>query len=209
VLLMAGLAALTPEDGSSSPITITDVELLHGLVVELILTATVGVWLWRRGWRPHRSATLPFVRQDLARGIVLWAGAIVSVALWATVCRIFSPDLIEISKETQMIGAPRFWVSLSFSIVNAVFEELLWLGLGIAAFRRFGIGPAATVSIGLRLLAHAYQGPLALVTILPIGVVFTVYYIRSRRLWPIVVAHAFQDTLALTLLANSAGRAVS
>jgi membrane protease YdiL (CAAX protease family) len=85
-----------------------------------------------------------------------------------------------------------------------VFEELLWLGLGLAAFRRLGIVPAAAVSVGLRLLAHAYQGPLALVTVLPIGVLFTAYYIRTRRLWPIVVAHAFQDTLALSLLARAA-----
>jgi membrane protease YdiL (CAAX protease family) len=205
VLLTVGLASLASTDGSSVPITITDADLLGGLVVELLLTATVGVWLWRSGWRPHRSATLPFQHQDLARGMALWVGAILAVALWAMVCRAVVPDLLAISKETQWLGGPSFWVSLSFSIYNAVFEELLWLGLGLAAFRRFGVAPAAAISIALRLLAHAYQGPLALVTVLPIGVLFTVYYIRTRRIWPIVVAHAFQDTLALTLLARSAG----
>ena len=205
VLLMIGLSALTPTDGSAAPITISDAELLGGLGVELFLSATVGVWLWRSGWRPHRSATLPFHHQDLARGMGLWVSAILTVAFWALLCRAVAPDLLAISKETQLLGAPHFWVSLSFSIYNAVFEELLWLGLGMAAFRRFGVASAAGVSIALRLLAHAYQGPLALVTVLPIGVLFTVYYIRTRRLWPIVVAHAFQDTLALTLLARSAG----
>ena len=209
VLLTVGVAALTPADGSSAPITVSDAELLWGLVVELFLTATVGVWMWRAGWRPHRSATLPFHHQDLARGMGLWVSAIVSVALWALLCRALFPDLLAISRETQLLGAPRFWVSLAFSIYNAVFEELLWLGLGLAAFRRFGIVPAAAVSIGLRLLAHAYQGPLALVTVLPIGILFTVYYIRTRRIWPVVVAHAFQDTLALTLLARSAGMGAS
>lgn len=204
VLLMVGLAALTPTDGSSAPITISDAELLRGLAVEVFLTVTVGVGLWRSGWRPHRSATLPFHHQDLARGMGLWVSAILAVACWAMLCRAVVPDLLAISKETQLLGAPTFWVSLSFSIYNAVFEELLWLGLGMMAFRRFGVAPAAGISIALRLLAHAYQGPLALVTVLPIGVLFTVYYIRTRRLWPIVVAHAFQDTLALTLLARSA-----
>lgn len=207
VLLMVGLSALTPTDGSAAPITISDAELLRGLAVELLLTVTVGVWLWRSGWRPHRSATFPFHHQDLSRGLGLWVSAILAVACWAMLCRALAPDLLAISKETQLLGAPRFWVSLSFSIYNAVFEELLWLGLGMAAFRRFGVAPAAAVSIALRLLAHAYQGPLALVTVLPIGILFTVYYIRTRRLWPIVVAHAFQDTLALTLLARSAGAA--
>jgi len=201
---MAGLAALGPTDGSSAPITITDGELLRGLAVELFLTVTVGVWLWRAGWRPHRSATLPFHHQDIARGMGLWVSAILAVAFWAMLCRALAPDLLAISRETQLLGAPTFLVSLSFSIYNAVFEELLWLGLGMAAFRRFGIATAAVISIALRLLAHAYQGPLALVTVLPIGILFTVYYIRTRRVWPIVVAHAFQDTLALTLLARAA-----
>jgi membrane protease YdiL (CAAX protease family) len=204
VLLMVGLAALARTDGSAAPITISDAELLAGLALQLFLSATVGVWLWRSGWRPHRSATLPFHHQDLARGMGLWVSAILSVACWAMLCRLAVPDLLAISKETQLLGAPSFWVSLAFSLYNAVFEELLWLGLGMAAFRRFGVAPAAAISIALRLLAHAYQGPLALVTVLPIGVLFTVYYIRSRRIWPIVVAHAFQDTLALTLLARSA-----
>jgi membrane protease YdiL (CAAX protease family) len=204
VFLMVGLAALAPTDGSTGPITISDVELLAGLGLELLLSATVGVWLWRSGWRPHRSATLPFHHQDLARGLGLWVSAILAVACWAMLCRLVAPDLLAISKETQLLGAPHFWVSLTYSIFNAVFEELLWLGLGLVAFRRLGVVPAAAISIALRLLAHAYQGPLALVTVLPIGVLFTVYYVRTRRIWPIVVAHAFQDTLALTLLARAA-----
>ncbi|HET6837087.1 MAG TPA: CPBP family intramembrane glutamic endopeptidase [Gemmatimonadales bacterium] len=205
VLLIVALSALTPTDGSAAPITISDIELLAGLGLQLFLSATVGVWLWRSGWRPHRSATLPFHHQDLARGMGLWVSAILAVAFWAMLCRAVAPNLLTISKETQLLGAPSLWVSLAFSLYNAVFEELLWLALGMAAFRRFGVVPAATISIALRLLAHAYQGPLALVTVLPIGVLFTVYYIRTRRIWPIVVAHAFQDTLALTLLARSAG----
>ena len=129
--------------------------------------------------------------------MVLWAGAIAAVALWVLVCRAVFPHLFAVAKATQILGGPRLSLSLVYSILNAVFEELLWLGLGFAAFRRFGVGVAGTISAALRLLAHVYQGPLALVTVLPVGVVFTLYYVRTRRLWPVVVAHAFQDTLAL------------
>ncbi len=200
VLLMAGATAATTTDGSAGPIALTNAELLGGLLIELLLTATVGVWLWRSGWRPHRDATRPFEPQDVTRGLGLWVAAILSVMGWALVCRLLWPGLLTISEQTQIIGTPHVLVSVAFSIYNALFEELLWLALGIAAFRRFGLATAATVSVALRLLAHAYQGPLALVTILPIGIVFTIYYLRNRRLWPIVVAHAFQDILALTLL---------
>jgi membrane protease YdiL (CAAX protease family) len=205
VLLMVALSAGRSNDGSAGPIAVTDGGLIGAFAVELVLSATLGLWLWRRGWRPHRSATRPFAWRDLARGMGLWAATIVSVVGWAVICRALFPDLLTIAKQTQLAGSPHFWVSLPFSVFNAVFEELLWLGLGVAAFRRFGMGYAAAISIVLRVVVHAYQGPLALVTILPAGIVFTLYYIRTGRMWPVVVAHAFQDTLALGLLARMSG----
>jgi membrane protease YdiL (CAAX protease family) len=52
------------------------------------------------------------------------------------------------------------------------------------------------VSVGIRLLCHLYQGPLA-VGIVPVGLVFTWYYARTHRLWPVVIAHAISDFVAL------------
>ena len=202
--LMLLLSAVTGpgRDGSSRPIALSDVVLLQGLGIELLLMATIGWWLWRRGWRPLRTATFPLVQLDVVRGLVLWACAILAVGIWASLCRAVLPNLFEVAKHTEILGGPHFALSLTYSVVNAVFEELLWLGLGFAAFRRFGTAVSITVSVALRLLAHGYQGPLALVTVLPVGIVFTLYYARSRRMWPVVVAHAFQDALALRLLAT-------
>ncbi|MGH7513118.1 MAG: CPBP family intramembrane glutamic endopeptidase [Gemmatimonadales bacterium] len=102
---------------------------------------------------------------------------------------------------TQFTGRPSLALVTALSLGNAVFEEFLWLGLGIAVLRQYSVGLACVTSIGLRTLVHAYQGPLALVAVLPLGVVFTVYYLRSQRLWPVVLAHAFQDLLVLGYLA--------
>ena len=200
VLLVVGLPALSGINGGSAPIELTDGALAAALVVEVVLTGLLGRWLWRKGWRPHRSATLPFDPKDLVRGLGLWAVAILSVAVWASICRALLPDLITIAKQTEFIGAPRPWITVPYSLFNAVFEELLWLAIGMAALRRLGLPAAGTISVVLRVLAHAYQGPLAVVTVVPIGILFTAYYIRTRRLWPVVVAHAFQDILALEIL---------
>ena len=208
MLLLSAVSGLG-RDGSTSPIALSDAVLLPGIAIELLMMGTIGWWLWRRGWRPHRTATLPLVQLDVVRGLALWVAAIAAVGIWAALCRTLLPNLFEVAKHTEIVGAPSFWVSLSYSIVNAVFEELLWLGLGFAAFRRFGITVSAAISVVLRLLAHGYQGPLALVTVLPVGIIFTLFYVRTRRLWPVVVAHAFQDTLALSILATQASTGLS
>src|SRR4051794_7650467 len=202
VALMLLLSALSHKDGSAGPIALSDTVLAQGVAIELALAATMGFWLWRRGWRPFKTATYPFQPLDVARGMILWVCAIAAVAVWVLVCRTVFPHLFAVAKETEILGGPQLSLSLIYSILNAVFEELLWLGLGFAAFRRFGPAISVAVSVALRLLAHGYQGPLALVTVLPVGIMFTLYYVHTRRLWPVIVAHAFQDTLALTLLAQ-------
>ena len=83
-------------------------------------------------------------------------------------------------------------------LINPVFEELLWLGYFLQRLQpRFGWRVAALVSIALRFAVHTYQGPIAVLGILPIAVVFTWYYIGTRRLWPVVVAHICFDTIGL------------
>jgi membrane protease YdiL (CAAX protease family) len=204
VLLTVALPAVTGINGSAGPVELSDRGLAGALGLEVVLTATLGWWLWRKGWRPHRSATLPFSPGDFARGIGLWVAAILSVALWSAILRVVVPDVITIANQTQFVGAPSLWVSVTYSVFNAVFEELLWLGIGLTAFRRLGLPVAGAISAALRVLAHAYQGPLAVVTVAPIAILFTAYYIRTRRLWPVVVAHAFQDILALEILRSVA-----
>jgi CAAX protease family protein len=199
--LFTALPALSGINGSSGPIAITSARLARSLFLELVLSATLGAWLWRRGWRPFRTATRPFNWRDLFRGLGLWVTLLVVVVCWAWVCRAVFPTLFGAASEAQITGRPHFGIVVPFVVYNAIFEELLWLGLGFAAFERLGTGLAAGISAGLRLMLHAYQGPLALITIVPVAVIFTLYYVRTRRLWPIIAAHAFQDLLSLGVLA--------
>jgi membrane protease YdiL (CAAX protease family) len=206
-LLFTALPVLTGVDGSSGPIALSSARLAGAFALELLLSATIGMWLWRLGWRPHRTATRPFVWADLLRGLGLWVALMGAVVCWALICRVVLPGIFAAASQTQITGRPHLGIVVPFALFNAVFEELLWLGLGFAAFQRLGTGLAGALSAGLRLMVHAYQGPLAIITIVPFAAVFTLYYIRTRRLWPIVVAHAFQDLLSLGLLAAGvAGR---
>jgi membrane protease YdiL (CAAX protease family) len=205
-LLYLVVPALARVQTGSGTIALTDAIMLRSWGLQLLLSATLGVWLWRLGWRPHRTATRPFAWTDLPRGLGLWVAAFAAVLGWALVCRALLPNVFAAAIETQITGRLHLAVVVPYALFNAVFEELLWLGLGFAAFRRLGVVWAGGLSIALRIMIHAYQGPLAVITIVPMAVLFTVYYIRTRRLWPIVAAHAFQDLLSLGLLAVGAGQ---
>lgn len=49
----------------------------------------------------------------------------------------------------------------------------------------------------LLVLVHWNQGVLALVSVLPFAVLLTGYFVLTRRLWPVVVAHVANNAIGL------------
>ena len=62
-----------------------------------------------------------------------------------------------------------------------------------------GDKPWATicVSVALRLLYHLYQGPMGVLGIIPIGLLFAFWFAKMGRLWPVIVAHGLMDLIGL------------
>lgn len=96
------------------------------------------------------------------------------------------------------------WTTAAFG------EELLFRGflqgrLQVLLGARRGAGLlAAAVQALVFGLAHAYQGPTGIVVTGSLGLVFGLLYLRTKSLWPLVIAHGLIDTLSL--LALYAGR---
>jgi len=61
---------------------------------------------------------------------------------------------------------------------------------------------AAVISGTLRLSVHAYQGIYAVIGVLPIAIVFTIFYVKTRRVWPVIVAHIVIDAISLSRLVH-------
>jgi uncharacterized protein len=203
VVLGLIVMAFWPErSGAPGVLYTSNARFVSTIIGELLLTATLGTWLWHRGWRPHRTATAPFAPRDVLRGVGVWLAAYVGYVAWALLWYLLAPEIIAGAVAIQHQGRPTLPVVLVLSVINAVFEEFLWLGLGVATLRAAGVrvGVAAAASLVLRLLVHVYQGPLVIIGVLPLGVVFTAYYLRTQRLWPVIVAHAIQDIVALVAI---------
>lgn len=182
--------------GSDAAIVLDDREALATLGIEAVLALVFVPWLWWRGWR-GADLTKPSGPLDVPRGIVLWFLAYLALGLAFGVVALFQEKMVEPNVKVNLSDI----VIVAVSIVNAVFEELLWLGYGVTALgRRIGLRRACIVSVLMRTAVHAYEGPLAVIGVLPIGIVFTLYFARTRRVWPVIVAHALQDAFAFVYL---------
>ncbi len=182
----------------------TDARLLTTLAGEVVIAAVLVLWLARRGWFAADELGRPRAR-DVALGAALWVAtfAIGRGASWAL--SLVAPDFVGAARASPIEGVLSWWAALAALAINPLFEEGLWLGYGVSTLRQsLGLWAAALASIALRVLVHYNQGPHAVISVLPVAIVFTYYYVRTGRFWPIVVAHiiinafGFADLVATT-----------
>jgi membrane protease YdiL (CAAX protease family) len=166
--------------------------------------ALIAFWLprLRRRWTV-RMISAPWRPSDALHAILLVVACQLAYGLAFFALRIaYRPIAMEIARY-RAIGPLSLWVVVPMVVVNPFFEEILYLGFTANLLRqRFGYWAAFWSVVAIRLLVHAYQGPLALISILPLAVIITVYYLRTGRLGPIVVAHMIFDLAALLSIAS-------
>lgn len=188
------------QGGIGQPVHITDLRLWRTLGTEIVLAAIWLPFLRRRGWVVSHT-TRAFESMDVLRCLGLAGGAwfltvpayYAAIAAWPG----FAARLT-----FRFTGTVSWLTVLGLVVLNPVFEEAFYEGYIANVLRRSGSSVALGVSAAVRLVIHLYQGRIALVTILPTGLLFTGYYLRTRRLWPLIVGHALLDLIALVPLAH-------
>ena len=81
---------------------------------------------------------------------------------------------------------------------NGAAEEVLVVGYLLVRLRQLGVPPAVALA-GTALLRgsyHLYQGFGGGLGNLAMGVVFALWWMRTRRLWPLILAHTLLDVVA-------------
>jgi membrane protease YdiL (CAAX protease family) len=182
-------------------VRISDARLGATIGVELAFTLAIVPYLRKQGWRPRGIAESP-APFDLLRGFGVFLAANLAVYLVFLSLYFAAPAAAAVMRSPRITGTLSPLTVIITAIINPVFEEFLWLGYAIPAIgARYGLNIAVAGSIALRVAVHAYQGSLAFMSILPIALVFTWYFVRTGRLWPVIVAHMMADALSLAFLA--------
>lgn len=159
--------------------------------VETLQFLVIGGFLWLRGWNSEKLG-LNSHWSDGAWGLGL---AIVSYMAFYAAYVLISAGAPGLAASTA--SGPHLPAHLSPWVVGALvlfspfFEEFFVTGYVITALKeKAGESVAVNVSVALRLAYHAYQGVIGVVLLIPVGLIFSYWYARSGKLWPIIVAHA-------------------
>jgi membrane protease YdiL (CAAX protease family) len=185
--------------GTARSAAYTNDALAALLVAEVMQFAFIAWFLRVRGWTLEKVG-LKVTLRGTALGLGL---AVASYALFI-VAQLVGEHLLPIDMNAAAAVYPKAAKDLDLqlvfvaSVVNGVYEELFVAGYIVTALAAVrGPWTAINVSTGIRLLYHLYQGPLGILTIVPLGILYGWVYVRTRQLWPLIVAHIAIDVVGL------------
>jgi membrane protease YdiL (CAAX protease family) len=169
------------------------------LIYQLSVAPVIMYILWERGWKwPDFSVKVT------PRGVLQGFGVAIAAFCLSKAALLTTATVASASVAPAVVAVPAAGGVLAMggmlfaAIVKALFEEILVCGYVIQSLRgRFGIALAVNASIALRMSFHLYQGPAAFLSFAVFGLLFTLFYIRTGRLWPLIVAHALIEAIQL------------
>ena len=164
-----------------------------------VVPALLALHLLTRDRIPPRAIGVDGTRpgSDLRRGALLAAvigipGLLLYLAAYA----------LGISATIVPSGLPDVWwrvpVLVLSAAMNATLEEVVVVGYLITRLRQLGRSAPWAVGLAavLRGSYHLYQGFGAFVGNAVMGVVFGWFFLRTRRVMPLIVAHTILDTVS-------------
>jgi uncharacterized protein len=190
------LGSLASAPAASDQTYFSTADLWSLIIWEIGILVLLGWFLMLRRWDFARQPLYPSWI-EVAQGVMLAIGLLLGWMLVAALLMSFMPF------ETLSAGAPTsdglHWAALiAVCIVNPVFEEFLVCAYIVTALQRpLGAGLAVAVSVAIRAAYHTYQGVGGFFYAALIGLIFALWFVRTRQLWPPIVAHAVLDFLPM------------
>ena len=195
---LALLSTVVYLTGDEPMAAITESELRSLLIYESVTFLLLGGFLHLRGWTFRRiGLTLkladPFIGVGLAIGVYL-----VFTGLWKLATAVHLQPAYLHGASSVVEGQFALLTVVASSAVNAVFEEVFVCGYIVTVAKDNGrLAVGVNASVAIRLAYHLYEGGAGVMMAVPVGLIFALWFSRTGRLWPVVIAHALIDIAAL------------
>jgi membrane protease YdiL (CAAX protease family) len=191
-------AAVLNQSQSARPYLDLTYQLL-GIFFSLIPVALALYLLLRDRIDPRRTLGLTADRPFFDLG---WGTSLAACIGIPGLLLVYVAHLLGINAQIIPSALQSVWwavpVLILSAIENAVLEEVIVVGYLITRLRSLSLSPVVIVALSavLRGSYHLYQGFGAFVGNAVMGVVFALFFLRTKRVMPLVVAHSILDICA-------------
>ncbi len=176
---------------------LTSGRVVQSMTMELLILGVVAMILTVRGWTSERLG-LRFSWGAALAGVPLFVIYLLIYWITATFVLMVFPAAQTVWTFKMHPLAP-LWLMVIFFAVNSLFEELIVTAYLTESLKDHGMAFVISASTLLRFTYHLYQGPLASLSIIPLGLLFATLYWQRRTLWPLMVAHTITNIVTYVL----------
>jgi uncharacterized protein len=133
---------------------------------------------------------------------VAWGAALAAAIGLPGVGLFWAAATLGVNASLVPAALPDLWWTVPVLILaaaqNAILEEVIVVGYLMTRLRQLGwrIGAVIATSCLLRGTYHLYQGFGAFVGNVIMGVVLSLFFLRTRRVMPLIIAHTLLDVVA-------------
>ncbi len=145
-------------------------------------------------------------RADGLVGLGLWIASFVLVLILARVFEPLGQNEVDFLPNELPLWF-RIVEAFVIAITAGVTEEVVVRGYAQTRLEQLKAPTAVILVLPTALwgLLHLYEGAGPALTIFCLGMLYAWYYHKTRRLWPLIIAHALFDLTQLTLLLSQPG----
>ncbi len=201
VALLSNVAELLDPQVANQVQPLNNDLLVGAIGYELFVLVWLGLFLKLRGWSRERLGFSSSLR-DTAIGVLL--ALLVLGTRWVIDLAVgnLAPGVLAAAQASaQVTGVLDMRGVVLLSIVDAAFEEVFMCAYVISALKdKRGAAFAVNVSVALRVACRLSQGVYGVLTIAPLALLFGYWYLRSGRIWPLLVGHALLGFIELVTL---------
>jgi membrane protease YdiL (CAAX protease family) len=183
---------------------VSNLQFANGLVHEIV-TLVLLIYVLTRQQRTLRSIGFGFQWPDLPKGLGLFVGCWLS---WVSVSMTISyahwfwtqEPLSQPYRDPKVIfGGGSLTLFLVYACLAPLFEETIVRGYLMTELIGLSWRPwaAALVSLGLQTTYHLYYGFWGALIVGAGMSVLAIYFARSRRIVPVIIAHLLWDLAAI------------
>jgi membrane protease YdiL (CAAX protease family) len=171
---------------------------------EAALLMLVAYFLWRNAEPPRAIGwTRLKLGRDLLLGLALYLPLTLGIdALLGVAQRLGLPSHAPDLEVPMPSTAPEVVLAVVVAAVVAIAEEVVFRGYLLRRLRCLTGNVSLSVVLATALFAvgHRYEGPSGVLAVGVLGAVFSIVYLRTRSLAPVIVMHFLQDFVAIVLL---------
>ena len=198
--ILSAIQWATIDETGPTVLVYSNNEIFHIIYYELfVLLVVVSILKWQG--RSFSNFGLSFSVDKVTMGLVLF---VVNYFIYIFLFRLFGDYILNLNflntgSSAEIVYSINIELLplLLFSIFNPIFEEFILVGYIVSAIHnKLGLLSCIILSVGFRLSFHIYQGPIILLSILPMGILFTVYFWHKRSILPLIISHGLMDFLS-------------